>query len=114
MKRGRFELATVEELRRKYGLSAANRPTLRLNPERVPEALRHLIAYAEFWGVADDLMRDDLVKKSSEDAIEDLKRVVAEHDDLLDEWLAGPEAAGPTFSDEYRAFSAMRMAADFA
>ena len=39
---------------------------------------------------------------------------IEQNEDALDEWLAGPEAAGPQFSQEYLAFSAMRMAADFA
>lgn len=114
MKKGEFELLTVEQLRKKYGLTAANRPAVKLNPERVPESLKHLIPYAEMWGVADDLIRDDLVKNAPNEAVQELKRVVKAHDDALDDWLAGPESEGPTFSDEYRAFSAMRMAADFA
>lgn len=110
----RFELLSVEEMRRKYGLVAANRPVVPLNPERVPEALLSLVPYAELWGVGDDLIRDDMVRGAPREAIEDLKRVVQAHDDLLDEWLAGPEADSPTPSAEYLAFSAMRMAADVA
>ena len=41
-----------------------------------------------------------------------LKSSLAKYDDLLDEWLAGPEASGPAFSVEYIAFSAMRMGVD--
>jgi hypothetical protein len=41
-----------------------------------------------------------------------MRRVVAAHDDAFDEWLAGPETDGPVFSDEYTAFSALRMVAD--
>jgi hypothetical protein len=114
MKEDKFELLSVEEMRKKYGLVAANRPVIHLNPENVPEALRHLIPYAELWGVSDDLVRDDMVRLAPREAIDELKRLVAQHDDLLDEWLAGPEADGPEFSAEYTAFSAMRMAADFA
>lgn len=114
MKVDQYELISVGEMRRKYGLVSDNRQIIRLDQERVPSALRHLIPLAEFWGISDDTIRDDLVSKSPRAAIEDLKRIIAEHDDLLDLWLAGPEAAGPIFSPEYTAFSAMRMAADFA
>ena len=114
MKEDGFELLSVEDMRRKYGLVAANRPVIHLDPEKVPESLRHLIPYAELWGASDDLIRDDMVRTAPREAIEDLKRVVEQHDDLLDEWLAGPEAEGPEYSAEYTAFSAMRMAADFA
>jgi hypothetical protein len=114
MRKGDFELLSVEELRKKYGLTAANRPAVQLDPSRVPEQLRHLIPYAELWGVKDDLIRDDMVRSAPREAIEELKQIIEKHDDLLDDWLAGPEADGPDFSEEYLAFSAMRMAADFA
>jgi hypothetical protein len=48
----RFELLSVEEMRRKYGLVAANRPAIHLEPAKVPERLRALIPYAELWGSA--------------------------------------------------------------
>ncbi len=112
MKDQQFELGSVGELRRKYGLVAANRPDIHLNAENVPQTLRHLIPYAELWGISDDLIRDDLVRSAPPEALEDLKRLVQRHDDLLDEWLAGPESEGGRLSAEYVAFTAMRMAAD--
>jgi hypothetical protein len=114
MKKASFELLSAEEMRRKYGLVAENRPPIRLNPENVPEPLRHLIPLAELWGVSDDLIRADMVRRAPRAAVDDLRRIIEEHDDLLDDWLAGPEAKGPTYSAEYTAFSAMRMAIDFA
>jgi hypothetical protein len=114
MKEDEFELLSVEEMRRKYRLTVANRSAIHLDPARVPEPLRPLIPYAEIWGVKDDLIRDDLVQTAPPAAIKELKRIVEQYDDLLDEWLAGPDAGGPEFSEEYLVFSAMRMAADFA
>jgi hypothetical protein len=38
--------------------------------------------------------------------------MIIDVDDALDEWFAGPEADDPHPSDEYVAFSAMRMVAD--
>lgn len=114
MKDGEYELLSVEEMRKKYGLTAESRPIIRLNPKNVPQGLRHLTAWAELWGVGDDLIRGDMVRAAPKQAIEDLKEIVRKHDDVLDEWLAGPEANNPHPSAEYLAFSAMRMAADFA
>jgi hypothetical protein len=110
----RYEMLSVEEMRKRYGLVAANRPVIHLNPKNVPEKLRHLVPYAELWGVGDDLIRDDLVRSAPREAIEELKRLMQVHDDLLDEWLAGPEAGSSNPSEEYLAFTAMRMAADVA
>lgn len=114
MKKGDFELLSVEEMRRRYGLAAQNRPTIHLNPENVPVRLRQLIPLAELWGVSDDLIRDDMVRAAPRAAVDELKRIIKVHDEFLDDWLAGPEAQGPTYSVEYTAFTAMRMAADFA
>lgn len=85
-----------------------------LNAENVPLRLRHLIPLAEEFGVTDDLEREHFILATPPDKIALLKSAVAEHDDDLDEWLAGPEADSFPFSNEYIAFSAMRMAADFA
>jgi hypothetical protein len=85
----------------------------RLDPGKVPLGLRHLIPFAERYGITDDLDREHVILASSPEEIAELKAVVAQHDDLMDEWLAGPETAEPQPSVEYLAFSAMRMAADF-
>ena len=85
-----------------------------LVPSNVPANLRKLIPLTERFGVIDDLERENLVLAASDDEINQLRSEVSAHDDELDAWLAGPEADGPEFSTEYLAFSAMRMAADFA
>jgi hypothetical protein len=73
-----------------------------------------LLFFAERFGIADDWARNDLVRSTLRAELERLVQLVRDHDDALDAWLAGPEANGPEFSDEYIAFSAMRMAADYA
>jgi hypothetical protein len=107
-----WEVLQGSEMRQKYGLFKENRPAIRLSLERVPQSLRHLVQLAEKYGIGDDLIRADFIKNCPFEEFEELRRVVREHDDLLDRWLAGPEANGPNFSDEYIAFSCMRIAAD--
>ena len=85
-----------------------------LNKSRVPVELHQLIPLAEKFGAADDFVREQLVRAASSEEVAKLKAAVRENDDALDTWLAGSEAHGPSFSDEYIAFSAMRMAADYA
>lgn len=85
-----------------------------LHPSKIPAQLHHLIGQAEQYGIADDWAREDVVAKCSPKERRSLKDAVKECEDEFDLWLAGPEAAGPDFSDEYIAFSALRMAADFA
>jgi hypothetical protein len=104
-------LLSAEEMKKWYGRFYESNPRVNLNRANVPERFWPLLHYAEFWGIADDWTREDLVKDAPPDARENLKRVVAAFDNALDEWLAGPEADEPEPSDEYVAFSAMRMAA---
>lgn len=92
---------------------------VRLDPARLeeilastPPDLRPIAHYVAIWGISDDGYRAQLIGSASEGARLNLKRVVSEYDDALDAWLAGPEAAGPDFSEAYIAFSSMRMASD--
>jgi hypothetical protein len=107
-----FLLLPSDEMRRRFGLYAENRPFLRLNPDRVPVTLRLLIPLAELWGVGDDLIREDMIRKAPPEALRRLRETLAQFEEELDAWLAGPEADGPEFCEEYLAFSSMRMAAD--
>src|SRR5262249_29469783 len=108
----RYEVLPASEARRKYGLTAENRPKIRLDAAKVPPALRHLIPLAEHFGVSDDLIRQDIVAKTPASELTSMRAAVAQHADAFDEWLAGPVAGGPKFSAEYIAFSCLRMAAD--
>lgn len=102
-----------EELQEFYSELQFTSVAVRFEREFVPEELRALILYAEFWGLEDDWARQDLVLRAPEEIRLDLKRVLEMYDDELDEWLAGPEAMSASPSNAYIAFSAMRMAADF-
>ena len=109
-----YEVLSAGEMQGKYGLFAQNarRPTL--NPSRVPRQLLQLIPMAEFWGIGDDLIREDVVTKAPVEALEALRVAVRANRATLNEWLAGPEADPSQPSPEYLAFSNMRMAADSA
>ena len=85
-----------------------------IDSQRVPVSLRHLIPLVQKFGITDDLARETIVSSASKAEIEALKQAVQANDALLDAWLAGPGATGYCFSNEYIAFSVMRMAADLA
>ncbi len=107
------EILSAEDMQHRYGTFYESSPRIRLDERKVPEQCRPLLPYAEFWGIADDWMRQDLVDEAPREAKENLRGVVAGFDSALDEWLAGPEADNVNPSDEYIAFAAMRMAADY-
>jgi hypothetical protein len=86
---------------------------MKLNSENIPESLLALIPLAERWGISDDSERLELIERANLVDRAELKMIVGKYDDELDKWLAGAEASGPEFSNEYVAFSAMRMAADY-
>jgi hypothetical protein len=104
---------TADEMKQFYGDFYQRSPRMHLDPSKVPERFLPLLPYAEFWGLADDLIREILVEEAPAAVQQNLKQVVAAFDRALDEWLAGAEANDPSPSDEYVAYSAMRMAADF-
>ena len=111
------QVLSAEQIRKLYGTFYTKNPyRVSLDPSRVPKSLHILIPYAEFWGIADDGYREDVVMKAPRDILENLKSVVAQFDDEMDDWLAGDEADDDDSvpSEEYVAFSAMRMVADFA
>jgi hypothetical protein len=107
-----YRLTTAGDLQR-AGYTSANRPTITWDRSRVPDALHPLIPLAEKWGIADDVIREDVLRQASASELEQLRMTVQEHDDVLDEWLAGSEALSRSPTPEYVAFSAMRMAVDF-
>ena len=106
-----YRLTTVGELRR-AGFTADSRPTIILDPSRVPVSLRPLIPLAEKWGISDDVIRDDVFRFASASDLQHLTDTLRQHEAALDEWLAGPEASSTLPSPEYVAFSAMRMGVD--
>ncbi len=108
----RFELSAAKELRAKYGLVGTNAPAITLDRSKIPKPLWELIPLAETWGISDDLMRADFVAKAGREALATLTATITPFEDALDEWLAGPEAQSRTPSNEYIAFSCMRMASD--
>ncbi|MBI2921689.1 MAG: hypothetical protein HYY18_11455 [Planctomycetes bacterium] len=87
-----FEILPARELREKYGLTAANRPEVRLDPSRVPSDLHPLIPYAEIWGISDDLIREDAFARTPPEALAQLKLVIKRFERPLLAWLAGSEA----------------------
>jgi hypothetical protein len=103
-------VASGRELMEAFGLTAENRPTIKLNPKHVPDELKVLIPYAEEWGIDDDLIRADVIRKASPTALKNLTDTVNIYIDSLYEWLAGPEADFDEHTEEYNTFSALLMA----
>jgi len=108
----KFEIHSLEKMKRRYYPPGEASPQIQIDPEQVPESLRHLILLAERWGISDDVLRADAVHSASPDEVSRLRDAIERHDDLLDKWLAGPEALHDRLSPAYLAFTHMRMAAD--
>ena len=105
---------TRQHMKSLYGEFVSKHSRLELNPDNVPESLWPWIPYAELWGIEDDYYRDKFVSSAPQIAKDDLVAAVREINAELNKWLAGDEASSPTPSDEYCAFTTMRMAADYA
>lgn len=107
-----FIVLSVEEMRRRFYLVDERPPEISISSRNVPEVLHGLIPLAQRWGISDDMLRLDALRKASTEEIEYLRLAIERFDDELDEWLGGPEAFLPMPTAEYLAFSNMRMAAD--
>lgn len=112
--RERPEILTAAQMRAWYGVFYDQSPIIKLDPSNVPPRFWHLLPYAEFWGVADDFLREDLVADAPLAVRQNSREVIMPFDRALDDWLAGPAAQSSPHTAEYLAFSYMRMAADFA
>jgi hypothetical protein len=107
-----FEVATGAELAAKHGLTAENRPRIKLDVSKIPPSLHPLIPYAEFWGVSDDIMREDLIEKASDADLYEFARTMERYWRELYDWLTSPTESRQNLDQEYVAFSAMGMASE--
>jgi len=74
-------------LRDEYGMNAENRPVINVNPEEVPQDLRHLIPVVERWAIPCDVTRGDYFDSQPEDDIGEFWHDVKPFVDRINEWL---------------------------
>jgi len=101
----------ARELQRQYGLYAENRPTIRLDPQKVPPQLRDLIPLAETWGIGDDIIRFDFAQKAPEAAKRELVAGLGGRIDDVQEWLRS-QPEGAELTEEAAAFMYLLSAWD--
>lgn len=108
-----WEVGTVSELRRKYGLSLRNWHPQKLNEQIVPLPLRPLIPLAEFWGIPDDIVRVELIENAGESGVKELRQLLRPFIKVLEAWLCEKrKMATWSDTDEYVAFSCLVDASD--
>ena len=86
----------------------------KLDLRKVPAEFHSLARLAEKYGIGDDIYREQMVSSLTDEERSELTEFLEVWDDLLDTWLAGPEAESSSPSDEYCTFTCLRMAADSA
>lgn len=80
----------------------------RLNPEQVPEDLRHLVPLAEKWGIGDDVDRNAKVESSTPAEREELRAAITPLDSRIQAWL--DSFGKDLMTDEAAAFMYMLIA----
>jgi hypothetical protein len=106
-----WEIAPAHVLKKKYNLTAENRPVIKIEPENVPINLRDLITMAEKWGICDDIIRVDFEEKASDKEKEEFKTCLTERTKEIAAWLDSfPN--GKTMSQEASHFMYMLEALD--
>lgn len=88
--------------------AASSAAAQRLNPEHVPEDLRHLVPLAEKWGIGDDVDRNAKVESSTPAERSELRAAITPASSSITMWLDtfGKEP----MSDEAAAFMYMQLA----
>ena len=81
------EIAPAGVFKKKYNLTAENRPVIKINPLNVPSNLRDLIPMAEKWGIGDDIIRDDFEEKAMDAEKEELRTQLAGRTKEITDWL---------------------------
>ena len=86
----------------------------KLNPGNVPEDCWVYIPLAEKYGIADDGYRIDVISGLDNEEKTELAEFLSTYPESLDNWLCGSESKSTEPSQEYIAFTALIMAADYA
>lgn len=94
--RHEFDVGPGDEMQRKYGWYAENRPIIHVEADQVPIHLRDVIPYVERWAIPCDVTRGDYYDQQPKDDIRDFVRVVGRRDREINAWL-------DTFSDQWPA-----------
>jgi hypothetical protein len=81
-----FDVRTNEEFQR-LGFTAETRPTIRIEPQEVPETLRQLVPLAERWAIACDLRRGEYLEKQPKEDIRTFWATVELHRAQINRWL---------------------------
>jgi hypothetical protein len=108
--RSRRDIASASDIQKHFGLYVENRPILRLDPVQVPTDLRHLVPLAEKWGIGDDIIRNDLINRSSSAEKRELHDSLYAPFERIADWLTS--FAGRPLSAEAEAFMYMQTALD--
>jgi hypothetical protein len=82
------EVSTMGEFQRKYSEyfenAAKNQPPI--NPEVVPDNLKHLIPYAEKWGFRNSLMRLEFCEAATPEMVAEFKQALDGTHALFEAW----------------------------
>ncbi len=85
-----------------------------LDAALVPRSARHLIPFAERWGIGDDYEREVAVAAAGAEDLSALAHVLDDISDEFWEWLGGDESFAAQPTREYVAMTALTMAVDSA
>ena len=81
------EILPADEMKAKYDLTAERYKPPQLNPKQIPQHLRDLLPMVVKWGIGDDIIRDDLQQKASEDEKQELRDSLYGRGQAIKEWL---------------------------
>ena len=93
--RHEFDVGSADEMQRKYGWYAENRPVIHVEAADVPPQLRDLIPFVERWAIPCDITRQDYLDKQREVDVREFARLVGRRKKEVDAWLASIQGQLP-------------------
>lgn len=102
------EIASADTFAVRHAPDAIATARVKLDPAKVPVALRTLVPLAEDWGIGDDAIRDALQERVSQAEKDALAQAVNPHNAAITAWLDSLPPAQP-MSDEAAAFMYMQL-----
>jgi len=81
-----FDIRTIGEFQR-AGCTAESVPPVHIDPSEVPPEFRHLIPYAEAWGIQCDARRGDFSSKRSAEVSGAFWYAVEPHRHAINQWI---------------------------
>jgi len=92
----------------------SNQKRMTLTTSAVPSELHSLLFYAQRWGIYDETLQFELLRRASDEELDNLIKSIKPNYLKISDWLASPTVDDEYLPNEYIAFTNLLTAVDAA